>query len=578
MKTFSIKLGGGLQLDASRLVDGCALIQGARGSGKSYLVRVIVEQTIDGGLQTIVLDPEGEFVSLREKCDLIIAGKDGDVPTETRSAKVLARRIAETGASTVVDMSGLGTDDRRAFVRIFLDTLDTLPKRLERARLVVLDEAHKYCPESGKGKAQSTEAVVTLMSQGRKRGIGAILVTQRLSKLRKDAAAEAATIFIGRTSPIDLARAQDVLGCTAKDREKLRQLKKGEFYADGPGLSKQGVAFFKSGKAKTTHPEPGTRHTMSTPPPRKVIQKLLSEFASLPPSKEDEEAASAQEARAEVRRLKKELAKAERGGGSAVDQSSIDRAVEKERAAGQKRLVAHDKRWRTFHQKGGKALSALEHYMAFIADPPELEEAVRAAHARGHAGATLPPRTDDSYHRHATPDSREPAAATSGVRRVRHTNGAAPKGGAFKRMLIAVVQHGELTRQQIGLIAGISSTSGTFSNYLSQGKQDGLWIVDGGMITATDEAHEAAGDYTPLPTGPELVDYWCNHSSVTGRAREMLRAIVDAGEDGVSRRDIGDSIGMSSSSGTFSNYLSSLRTLKLINRNEPFVAAKELRE
>jgi hypothetical protein len=37
------------------------------------------------------------------------------------------------------------------------------------------------------------------MSQGRKRGYAGIIATQRLSKFRKDAAAEANNVMIGRT-------------------------------------------------------------------------------------------------------------------------------------------------------------------------------------------------------------------------------------------------------------------------------------------------------------------------------------------------------------------------------------------
>jgi hypothetical protein len=46
---------------------------------------------------------------------------------------------------------------------------------------------------SGAGEAESTEAVISLMSQGRKRGYTGIIATQRLSKLHKDAAAELTT-------------------------------------------------------------------------------------------------------------------------------------------------------------------------------------------------------------------------------------------------------------------------------------------------------------------------------------------------------------------------------------------------
>jgi DNA helicase HerA-like ATPase len=64
--------------------------------------------------------------------------------------------------------------------------------------LVIL-EVDIYCPERGSGEAESTEAVISLMSQGRKRGFSGIIATQRLSKLHKDAAAEANNVIIGRT-------------------------------------------------------------------------------------------------------------------------------------------------------------------------------------------------------------------------------------------------------------------------------------------------------------------------------------------------------------------------------------------
>jgi DNA helicase HerA-like ATPase len=48
------------------------------------------------------------------------------------------------------------------------------------------------------------------MSQGRKRGYARILAPQRLSKLHKDAAAEANNVIIGRTwLDVDQARGGD---------------------------------------------------------------------------------------------------------------------------------------------------------------------------------------------------------------------------------------------------------------------------------------------------------------------------------------------------------------------------------
>jgi hypothetical protein len=293
MKTFNIEIGKGrnpMTLDAAEIIGSCLLIQGARKSGKSYLARVIGEQTIPK-FQTIILDSEGEFSTLREKCGLLIAGKDGDVPCEVRSAKILAKRLAETGVSAVVDFSDLKPDDRRIFVRDFLSVFNTLPKKWQdRPRLFVIDEAHVYCPESGKGQAASTEQVVLLLSAGRKRGYGTILLTQRLSKLKNDAASECGTILIGKTSPIDAARAQDLLGLERKERDALKRLKPGTFYGDGNALPADEPVRFEVRKATTSHPEPGVRYKMVTPPPQRAIKKILAEFEAMPPSKEVEDA------------------------------------------------------------------------------------------------------------------------------------------------------------------------------------------------------------------------------------------------------------------------------------------------
>ena len=139
------------------------------------------------------------------------------------------------------------------------------------------------------GDAESTEAVISLMSQGRKRGYAGIIATQRLSKLHKDAAAEANNVIIGRTwLDADQARAGDALGLSKADRLKLRNLGQGEFYAFGPAFGKPGVIRFRSDQVRTTHPRPGQRHLLTAPAPSQAIRGVLGKFADLPQEAEDE--------------------------------------------------------------------------------------------------------------------------------------------------------------------------------------------------------------------------------------------------------------------------------------------------
>jgi hypothetical protein len=65
---------------------------GNSGGGKSWLLRLIAERY---GIQTIVLDNEGEFASLREAVDVLLVGVSGELPANPRHAALLACRLLE---------------------------------------------------------------------------------------------------------------------------------------------------------------------------------------------------------------------------------------------------------------------------------------------------------------------------------------------------------------------------------------------------------------------------------------------------------------------------------------------------
>ena len=151
---------------------------------------------------------------------------------------------------------------------------------------MVVDEAHLFAPE--KGKAASTSAVIDLMTRGRKRGFAGVLATQRLSKLHKDAAAEANSKLIGRSSlDVDMKRAAEELGFTTKEQLlALRRMKPGEFYAFGPALSPE-VELVMVGPVRTSHPRAGQAAAPAAPP-RGAVKRVLAELADLSAQAEEE--------------------------------------------------------------------------------------------------------------------------------------------------------------------------------------------------------------------------------------------------------------------------------------------------
>src|SRR6266487_1866166 len=205
-----------VSIDLPTLIDTRLLVQANSGGGKSWLLRRLLEQS-HGKVQQIVIDLEGEFATLREKYDYVLAGKEGDTPAEPNSAALLAQKLLELNASAIIDLYELHYQERKHFVRLFLESMVKAPKTLWHPCLVVIDEAHKFCPE--KETSEASSAVIDLATLGRKRGFCEILATQRISKLNKDVAAECNNKLIGRTG-LDMARkrAGEELGFTTKEQ------------------------------------------------------------------------------------------------------------------------------------------------------------------------------------------------------------------------------------------------------------------------------------------------------------------------------------------------------------------------
>lgn len=253
---------GAPTLDIEKLAQTRMLVQASSGGGKSYLVRHIFEQVADR-MPSIIIDPEGEFYTIREKCSMILVGSDGEIRIDPKTAGHVARGLLEQSCSAIIDLSDLPQRHHTQYVADFIRSVMSAPRKLWHPTLIAIDEAHRFCPEGGK-QSESGDAIKDLASRGRKRGYGVMLLTQRISKVSKDAVAECSNQFIGLTTlDIDIKRAADMLGMSARDAQVLRDLKPGEWFAHGPALSSSGIARFRATRPQTSPPAgPG----QSTPP------------------------------------------------------------------------------------------------------------------------------------------------------------------------------------------------------------------------------------------------------------------------------------------------------------------------
>lgn len=323
----TIKLNNEVSIDLPKLIETRLLVQANSGGGKSYAIRRIVEQAF-GKVQIIILDPEGEFTNLRTEYDFIYAGKGGDAAVEARSAGLLATRLLELKASTIVDLYELAPQDRKHFVRLFCEAMVNAPKELWHDTLIIIDEAHVFAPERGESEAMGP--VIDLATRGRKRGYCVVLATQRLPKLNKDATAECNNKLIGRASQdIDRKRAAEELGFTSRDQIlSLRDLDPGEFYVFGPAISRE-VQKIKIGEVKVIPPKRGSARSFTPPPPSAAVKKILAELKDLP-QEAAKEAKTIQELTQALTAAKRQITVLERGSkAQAPDPEAIKRLTDK---------------------------------------------------------------------------------------------------------------------------------------------------------------------------------------------------------------------------------------------------------
>lgn len=141
------------------------------------------------------------------------------------------------------------------------------------------------------------------------------------------------------------------------------------------------------------------------------------------------------------------------------------------------------------------------------------------------------------------------------------STGEDPLRAGARRMLEVLGAHhpDRLTRAQLATLARMKSTSGTFSTYLSNLRRGKLLDEHDRLLEITDSGLETLGANRPdLITATQVQDQW--RQAMRAGARRMLDVLIDRYPSGISRADLAQAVDMEVSSGTFSTYLSNLRS------------------
>ncbi|MEW5826842.1 MAG: DUF87 domain-containing protein [Candidatus Bipolaricaulota bacterium] len=193
-----LQISQDLELDLERVIGQCIAVLGIRGSGKSNTVGVIFEELLRHNYPLSIVDIEGEYFGLKEKYEVLVVGTgDGvEIEIDAGCASQIAEVSMQKNVPVVLDLSGFLSDERTEILIEYLGSLWNLAGTLRRPYIIGIEEAHEFVPQGV--KTELKEMIARIALRGRKRGLGAIIVSQRSAKVDKDVLTQAGMLFLHR--------------------------------------------------------------------------------------------------------------------------------------------------------------------------------------------------------------------------------------------------------------------------------------------------------------------------------------------------------------------------------------------
>jgi hypothetical protein len=530
---------------------------GTAGSGKTYNAGSGVERLLESNARVVIVDPLDVWWGLRLTADgkpsrftlPIFGGAHGDLPLNEQAGKLIGETVAGMAESCIISLGGLPT--KAAEQRFMLTFLEALYRNTSGNSVhVVFDEADLWAPQNAGKEGGNGPKLQALMEQivrrGRIRGFIPWLITQRPAVLSKDVLSQ-----VDGLVAFKLTASQDraALGAWIEGQADKEQGK--EILGSLPTMQRgQGVVWVPARGLLDTVSFPPTRTLDSSRSPARgeIVEKrelkpldlegLKGRLASL---EEEQKASDPRALKAEVVRLTRELAKAERAK-AAPPKPEIVHAnadeIEAAREAG---------RSDGFAAGLDAALTAASQAIGFLGGKPVRKPPQRIVehHPR------LPHRQE----------VQPPVVASDGLT------------GPQQRILNALAWWKAFgidrpTNEQAGFIAGYSPGSGNFNNLKGGLRSFGLIDYPApGRISLT----EAGEDKAEAPTVAVTRDAF--HAAVRAKLKgpqlRLFDPVLAAYPDSIAADEVAAQAGYSPGSGNFNNLRGSLRTLSLIDYPSP---------
>lgn len=537
--------------------------------GKTYTASVVAEEFAAAKVPFVALDPMGAWWGLRSSADglkpgipvVILGGAHGDVGLERGGGKLVADLVVDNPGFYVLDLEGFDSNAAQvSFVTAFAERLYRRKATKRDPLHLFIDEADSFVPQRPqRGEETMLGAFESIVRRGGIRGLGTTLISQRAAVVNKNVLTQLdALIILQVTGPQDQDAIRDWVKHHAT-RDELTQLNasmaslgRGEAWVYAPGwLDVFRRVTIRERRTFNSSATPEMGETITQPSRladvdleavRKAMAATIEKAAA-----NDPVALHARIARAgdRIRELEMRL--------SLQKPETIEKTVYKEieKPILTDRQVGRLTRAAEAVAMAAASLDTTAQAIAAAVKTAMAEVPPQPAPAAPAVAVQRPPTP-----RPAAPDGR---AAESG------TDGAATMRAGARKMLDVLARSYplRLTKAQLGTLAGMAHTGGTFGNYLSTMKRLGYVEVDGDALVITNAGLAVAGVAPGNPlTAEEVREQW--RGSLRAGARTMFDVLVYAYPDGLTKEQLGEQIGNAFKGGTFGNYLSTLRRNGLV--------------
>ena len=469
---------------------------------------------------------------------VIFGGEHGDVPLNEMAGPAIAKLVAGGNRPSIIDLDGLTIGAQQRFVTAFLEELyrlNTQPLHL------VLEEIDEFAPQTGApGTERMLGAVARIFQRGRRKGFRAIAITQRPANVHKRILAQCnALVTLRLVAPQDRKAVADWIRGHADDEvgrqviDSLPRLGRGEGWVWAPEqdvlkrASFPAIETFDSMRA----PEEGE----SCEPASWAEVDLEAIKAELAEAVEEARANDPQALKAEIARLRKELAGKANGAAVSVDIDAIRRAAldeGRQLGAQESALPNYERGYNDAKQALAASITGLKP-VGFPVEPPvkiaSLERRERRARLveQRERKAPMPGSTDGQL----------PAAA--------------------KRLLDEAQRRWpcRFTWGQLAALCGKKARGGSFNTARKQLIEGGHVKEMGGLVVPIQVEERDA------PTDDELLEIW--KAALPVPADEILGVVAQAGTP-ISVEEIAERLDRQPRGGSWNTGMAMLRANGLI--------------